>query len=124
MGRRFVMVCFISFASKFICGLVTLLVIVVSPGVLVAAPRPIEAARFIRIGGIEQWVTIRGVDRTKPVILFLHGGPGDAQSALISTYVPLERDFVLVQWDQRNAGRTLGHSNLEFQPTSLEQVIS
>ena len=29
-----------------------------------------------------------------------------------------------MQWDQRNAGRTLGHSRLEFQPTSLDQMIS
>ena len=66
----------------------------------------IEEASFVKIGGIEQWVTIRGDDKRKPVLLLLHGGPGDVQSPFISTYAPYEKDFVLVQWDQRGAGRT------------------
>jgi len=66
----------------------------------------IEEASFITIGGIEQWVTIRGDDRRNPVLLLLHGGPGDVQSPLVSTYAPYEKAFVLVQWDQRGAGRT------------------
>ena len=68
--------------------------------------QPVEEACFITIGGIEQWVTIRGRDRRNPVLLLLHGGPGDVQSPLVSTYAPYETDFVLVQWDQRGAGRT------------------
>ena len=71
-----------------------------------ASARRIEEASFITIGGIEQWVTIRGDDRRKPVLLLLHGGPGDVQSSFVSTYAPYEKDFVLVQWDQRGAGRT------------------
>ena len=70
-----------------------------------SAPR-IEEASFITIGGIEQWVTIRGDNRQNPILLFLHGGPGDVQSPLVSSYAPYEKDFVLVQWDQRGAGRT------------------
>jgi pimeloyl-ACP methyl ester carboxylesterase len=66
----------------------------------------IEEATFVTIGGIEQWVTIRGDDRRTPVLLLLHGGPGDVQSPFVSTYAPYEKDFVLVQWDQRGAGRT------------------
>jgi pimeloyl-ACP methyl ester carboxylesterase len=66
----------------------------------------IEQASFIQVGGIEQWVTIRGDDRRHPVLLLLHGGPGDVQSPFVSTYAPYEKDFVLVQWDQRGAGRT------------------
>jgi pimeloyl-ACP methyl ester carboxylesterase len=66
----------------------------------------IEEASFITIGGIEQWVAIRGDDRRNPVLLLLHGGPGDVQSPFVSTYAPYEKDFVLVQWDQRGAGRT------------------
>jgi pimeloyl-ACP methyl ester carboxylesterase len=70
------------------------------------AAQRIEEASFIRIGDIEQWVTIRSNDRRNPVLLLLHGGPGDVQSSLVSTYVPYEKDFVLAQWDQRGAGRT------------------
>ena len=66
----------------------------------------IEEASFITIGGIEQWVTIRGDHGRNPVLLLVHGGPADVQSPLVSTYAPYEKDFVLVQWDQRGAGRT------------------
>ncbi len=71
-----------------------------------AQSRRVEEASFVRIGGIEQWMTIRGDDDRKPVLLLLHGGPGDVQSPFISIYAPYERDFVLVQWDERGAGQT------------------
>jgi pimeloyl-ACP methyl ester carboxylesterase len=71
-----------------------------------AQAKRIEESAFVTIGGIEQWVTVRGDDDRKPVLLLLHGGPGDVQSPFISTYAPYEKDFVLVQWDQRGAGRT------------------
>src|ERR1700691_800077 len=37
----------------------------------------IEESSYVAIGGIDQWVTIRGEDRGNPVLLLLHGGPGD-----------------------------------------------
>src|SRR6266851_1106637 len=67
---------------------------------------PIQEARFVTLGGIEQWITIRGANRANPVLLLVHGGPGDAQSSLRSTYAIYEKDFTIVQWDQRGAGRT------------------
>jgi pimeloyl-ACP methyl ester carboxylesterase len=66
----------------------------------------LEEASFIVLGGIEQWVTIRGEKGGNPVLLLVHGGPGDVQSPLVTTYAPYEKDFVVVQWDQRGAGRT------------------
>ncbi len=70
----------------------------------------IEEATFLTIGGIEQWVTVRGDDDRKPVLLLLHGGPGDVQSPFISVYAPYEREFVLVQWDERGAGQTFARN--------------
>lgn len=67
---------------------------------------PIQETRFVTLGGIEQWITIRGADRANPVLLVVHGGPGDAQSSLRSTYAVYEKDFTIVQWDQRGAGKT------------------
>jgi len=84
------------------------LLVVAGPVHAQASAQRIEEASFMSIGGIEQWVTIRGDDRRNPVLLLLHGGPGDVQSPLVSTYAPYEKDFVLVQWDQRGAGRTFG----------------
>lgn len=61
----------------------------------------------LRIGGIDQWVSIRGKDRRNPILLFLHGGP--ASTAMPEAYTfqtPWEDYFTVVQWDQRGAGRT------------------
>lgn len=68
--------------------------------------RRIEEAGYRPIGGIEQWVTLRGDDDRKPLLLLIHGGPGDVQSIFTAAYAPYERDFILVQWDQRGGGRT------------------
>jgi hypothetical protein len=44
----------------------------------ITTPNGIDEATYVEIGGIEQWITIRGEDRKNPVLFFLHGGPGDA----------------------------------------------
>jgi len=41
----------------------------------------IQEARFVKLGGIYQWITIRGANVDNPVLLVVHGGPGDAQSS-------------------------------------------
>jgi len=42
----------------------------------ILTPDGIERLEKVRIGGIEQWVSVRGVDRRNPVLLYIHGGPG------------------------------------------------
>jgi pimeloyl-ACP methyl ester carboxylesterase len=69
----------------------------------VATPRGIDEAMYVRIGGVEQWISIRGEDRSNPVILNLHGGPGLSFDQRPQAW---ERDFTVVQWDQRGAGHT------------------
>ncbi len=71
-------------------------------------PRGIEEASFVRVGGIDQFVLIRGESRDNPVLLMLHGGPGLATSPLYAWYRPWEKHFTVVQWDQRGAGKTYG----------------
>lgn len=72
-----------------------------------AGQRQIDQEGYVRIGGIEQWVTIKGNDCSNPVILFVHGGPGNPNTVYAKLpYAAWEKDFTLVQWDQRGAGRT------------------
>jgi pimeloyl-ACP methyl ester carboxylesterase len=71
----------------------------------------IDEATYVEVGGIEQWITIRGEDRTNPVLLFLHGGPGDATNPWgYAAFRSWLKYFTVVQWDQRGAGRTFGRN--------------
>jgi pimeloyl-ACP methyl ester carboxylesterase len=82
---------------------------------------PIQETRFVTLGGIEQWITIRGAIRANPVLLIVHGGPGDAQTSLRSVYAVYEKDFTIVQWDQRGAGKTYARNpNSAPEPERVE----
>jgi pimeloyl-ACP methyl ester carboxylesterase len=64
----------------------------------VHAAEGVSEQMFVQIGGIPQWITIKGEDRNNPVVLFLHGGPGDALSPYAdSMYAGWEKFFTLVQ---------------------------
>ncbi|MFC2026265.1 alpha/beta fold hydrolase, partial [Chloroflexota bacterium] len=72
-------------------------------------PGSIAVIETVILGGVEQTVTIRGADTTKPVLLFLHGGPGMPSSpwaAWNNVHADLEQNFVFVHWDQRGAGKS------------------
>ncbi len=74
----------------------------------------IDEGRFIKIGGVDQWITIRGQDRSNPVLLILDGGPGFADSPSIPS--SLENKFTIVCWDQPGAGRTFGRARRTLKP--------
>ena len=86
----------------------------------------VDEGGFVRIGGIEQWITIKGERCGNPVILFLHGGPGNPLSPYADViYGPWAGEFTLVQWDQRGAGRTYGRNPLsEEDALSVEQMTA
>jgi pimeloyl-ACP methyl ester carboxylesterase len=64
---------------------------------------------FVPIGGIAQWISIRGKVPTAPVLLIVHGGPGAAWSGFeVPQFASWEEKFTVVLWDQRGAGRTYG----------------
>jgi len=84
----------------------------------VTTPNGVDEAKYVVIGGIEQWITIRGEDRNNPVLLMLHGGPGDATNPWgYAGFRSWLKRFTVVQWDQRGAGRTFGKSGASIAPT-------
>jgi pimeloyl-ACP methyl ester carboxylesterase len=91
----------------------------------VTAANGIDEARFVQVGGIEQWITIRGYDRGNPIVLLLHGGPGDATNPWgYAGFRSWLRQFTVVQWDQRGAGRTLGRNGPALGPTiTIERMV-
>ncbi|MCR5060649.1 MAG: alpha/beta hydrolase [Saccharofermentans sp.] len=62
---------------------------------------------YIPIGGQEQYVLIRGKDKTNPVILYLHGGPAGPDTCISNSFMDgLLNDYTVVAWNQRGCGRT------------------
>lgn len=61
----------------------------------------------ITLGGVSQTILVRGENSLRPVLLFLHGGPGNSEMLVAHKYLPnLEKYFTVVHWDQRGAGRS------------------
>ncbi|KQW68223.1 hypothetical protein ASE17_07135 [Phenylobacterium sp. Root77] len=75
----------------------------------ILVPPGIDEAGFVSIGGMDQWISIRGESLANPVLVLLHGGPGTSFLPLgYDAFRAWERDFTVVQWDQPGAGRTFG----------------
>lgn len=88
---------------------VALLVVALRPGFTppILRPNAIASLEEVTLNGARQWVLIRG-QRDRPIVLFLHGGPGMPAMYLAYAFQrPLERDFLVVQWDRRGAGKSL-----------------
>ena len=83
----------------------------------------IHTIERIRLGGVDQWIQIRGDDRTKPILLFLHSGPGFPEMPFSHVNARIEKEFVVVHWDQRGAGKSYSSSIPESSMT-IEQFIS
>jgi pimeloyl-ACP methyl ester carboxylesterase len=72
------------------------------------AQRPIDTTATFNIGGIKQFVVIRSDDRQKPLLLYFTGGPGESSIGHSDVFTDrLRQNFVLVEWDQRNCGKTM-----------------
>lgn len=78
----------------------------------------------IPVGGIKQWITIKGQHDQAPVLLFLHGGPGNSVMSYADRFTSdLQKHFVVVQWDQRESGKTakLNHTD---EPLTVSLMVS
>ena len=92
----------------------------ISQAMATTGPNGIDERRFVKIGGVEQWITIRGQNRDNPAILILHGGPGVAYSALSPHFLPWEHYFTVIQWDQRGAGKSFSEQRM---PPTIELMV-
>lgn len=73
----------------------------------IATPEGVDVLEQVAIGGIPQWISIRGRDQANPVLLYLHGGPGFPTMPVSHLWQgPWEEYFTVVQWDQRGSGKS------------------
>jgi proline iminopeptidase len=79
------------------------------------SPHGINSLEPVRIGGIDQWIEVRGQNVNNPILLFIHGGPGVAFIPMAGSFQdPWEKYFTVVQWDQRGAGKTYASNDKEL----------
>ena len=112
-------------------GLLFLLVLIIAIGKIVNARKyrisseaGVQKSEYITIGGIEQYIQIRGQDISNPVILMLHGGPGSNMAYYSYGWqADLEKAYTIVQWDQRGCGNTYYRNKHAEKPT-LDLLLS
>jgi pimeloyl-ACP methyl ester carboxylesterase len=110
-----------SLASSF--HLAAILLLANTIGANAQAPTAqIDRVLFVPLGGIDQWIGIRGADRANPVLLVVHGGPDEAQWPQAEIYRPWEKFFTVVQWDQRGAGHTFGRYGTKTPDVTLDRI--
>lgn len=91
---------------------------------LISTRQSISELLKIRIGELEQWIYIRGVNKKAPILLMLHGGPGAAQIGFIRSFQQeLEKHFVVVNWDQRGAGLSYS-KKIPVESMNLNQFVN
>jgi pimeloyl-ACP methyl ester carboxylesterase len=79
---------------------------------------------YRRLGGLDQWVMIRGESAANSPLILLHGGPGLSETGLFRHFnAPLEKSFTVVYWDQRGAGKSFDPS-IPRSSMTVEQFIS
>ncbi|MFT4413027.1 alpha/beta fold hydrolase [Fredinandcohnia humi] len=78
----------------------------------------------IRLGGVDQWITVRGRNKDLPILLYLHGGPGSPQTGAQQKYNPeLEEHFLVVNWDQRGSGKSYS-PNVTAESMTINQIVA
>ncbi len=86
-------------------------------------PLSIASLESVSLGGVKQFILIRGADSTNPVLLFLHGGPGMPAMFLAHSFQQgLERQFTVVHWDRRGAGKSYS-AGLESDSLTVRQTL-
>lgn len=88
----------------------------------IAGSNAIAALERTPLGGVPQTILLRGRDRSRPVLLFVHGGPGFGQLPIARRFSDLlEEHFVVVNWDQRGAGASC--AGINFGSLTQERMV-
>lgn len=86
--------------------------------------KKVEEKTFIELGGEKQYVQMIGESDKNPVLLFIHGGPGWTQTPQLNYFnFDLAKDFILVAWDQRGAGKSFVE-NPTPKNVTMEQIVA
>jgi proline iminopeptidase len=86
-------------------------------------PESIATMEDVPIGGISQRLWFRGLNKSNPALILLHGGPGASEAALFRHYnAELERHFLVVYWEQRGSGRSY-HGGIPPESMTIDRFV-
>jgi pimeloyl-ACP methyl ester carboxylesterase len=87
-------------------------------------PGSIAEVNYLHLGGLDQWVMIRGESLANPPLILLHGGPGFSETHFFRHFnASLEKSFTVVYWDQRGSGKSF-NSKIPRSSMTVEQFIT
>jgi pimeloyl-ACP methyl ester carboxylesterase len=92
----------------------------------ITAPTAIDTLQKVNLGGIDQWCLIRGWDKSNPVLLYLHGGPGGPlfpRVRTIESLTDLVKHFIMVYWEQRGTGKSY-YSDIPIESMTISQFTA
>lgn len=105
------------------------LLLLLSP--VTAASGQVRDSALVQSGGASLFLELRGADSTRPLVLFLHGGPADPLYGLMAFMAypgeRLEREFLMVYLYQRGTGKSgpvpVGTQTLSQHVEDVRQVV-
>src|SRR5512134_965221 len=87
-------------------------------------PGSVAEIRYLRLGGVDQWVMIRGESVANPALILLHGGPGFPEMRLFRHFnAALEKSFTVVYWEQRGTDKSFDRK-IPSSSLTVEQFIA
>lgn len=87
-------------------------------------PGSVAEIRYLRLGGVDQWVMIRGESVANPALILLHGGPGFPEMRLFRHFnAALEKSFTVVYWEQRGTDKSFDRK-IPSSSLTVEQLIA
>lgn len=88
-----------------------------------AGPQTLDTLQMWNVYGVREAVLVRSRDMERPILLFLHGGPGMSFIPFSAKFDEgLLNDFTVIHWDQPGTGKSYSPN---MSPTTLtaERVI-
>jgi len=85
----------------------------------------IDTLEGVPLGGITQWIRVRGADASNPVLLLMQQGPGLPlinDRRRFERALRLEASFTVVYWDQRGTGLSSASLRRNSNPFEISVV--
>lgn len=91
----------------------------------IKTPNGISSLEHVTLGNLKQWIFIRSENKNNPILIFLHGGPGEPVMGMPSSRKldsKLIKHYTVVHWDQRGGGKSY-NENTSIDSMSIDSLV-